>query len=168
MPVSPDLIAEYWDYLDEMPAGQMDLDRPVIESVNGHLAARLRHILDVNGLQDRTDILLAVDASADFRAYSTPLASGYLIAQSVRFQLAAEAVSQALAATVPGRAGLSTSPGCPRGLWQEHRRLREGLRYLSRACPCDPEAFRPGPSRTRASHQPDQLDAGNGRRPARL
>jgi hypothetical protein len=110
MPVNPDLIAEYWDYLDEMPAGRMDLDRTVIESVNGYLAARLRYILDVNGLHDRSDILLAVDASADFRAYSTPLASGYLIAQSVRFQLAAEAVGQALAATVPAESGGTVLP----------------------------------------------------------
>ena len=64
MSVNPDLIAEYWNYLDETGSDQMDLDRTVIESVNGHLAARLRHILDVNGLQDRSDILLAVDASA--------------------------------------------------------------------------------------------------------
>jgi hypothetical protein len=110
MPVNPDLITEYWGYLEEMPAGEMDLDRTVIESVNGHLAARLRHILDVNGLQDRSDILLAVDASADFRAYSTPLASGYLIAHSVRFQLAAEAVGQALAATVPAESGGTVLP----------------------------------------------------------
>jgi hypothetical protein len=110
MPVNPDLIAEYWNYLDETGSDQMDLDRTVIESVNGHLAARLRHILDVNGLQDRSDILLAVDASADFRAYSTPLVSGYLIAQSVRFQLAAEAVGQALAATVPAESGGTVLP----------------------------------------------------------
>lgn len=110
MPVNPHLIAEYWDYLDEMPAGQMDLDRTVIESVNGYLATRLQHILDVNGLHNRSDILLAVDASADFRAYSTPLASGYLIAHSVRFQLAAEAVSQALAATVPAESGGTVLP----------------------------------------------------------
>jgi hypothetical protein len=110
MPVNPDLIAEYWDYLDEMPSGQMDLDRTIIESVNGQLAERLRHILDANGLQDRSDVLLAVDASADFRAYSTPLASGYLIAQSVRFQLAAEAVGQALAAMVPAESGGSVLP----------------------------------------------------------
>ena len=108
MPVNPDLIAEYWDYLDEMPACWIDLDRTVIESVNGYLAIANygTFLRTCYGLHDRSDILLAVDASADFRAYSTPLASGYPIADSVRFQLAAEAVGQALKRrTVPAESG---------------------------------------------------------------
>ena len=40
--VNPDLIAEYWDYLDEMPSGRIDRDRTVIESVNGYLASANR------------------------------------------------------------------------------------------------------------------------------
>jgi hypothetical protein len=108
--VSPDLTAEYWEYVEADPAPRIGLDRAAVEGFNTFLEPRLRRILDANDLRDRSDILLAIDLSAGLRAYSTPLPSGYLIAHSVRFAMAVSTVCAAIAAAVPAESGGSILP----------------------------------------------------------
>src|ERR1051325_4985742 len=83
VPMSSDLNADYWDHVEADSAPRIGLDRTAIEDFNAFLAPKLQSILAANDMLDRSDILLAVDLSAGFRAYSAPLRSGYLIAHSV-------------------------------------------------------------------------------------
>lgn len=99
------LTDDYWAWADDDPAPKFDLDRERIAHFNSFLAPKLRRILEANDLGDRRDILLAIDPSAGFRAFSMPLPTGFLIAHSVRFAMATSTVCTALAATMPAESG---------------------------------------------------------------